>query len=194
MTAPAEAEVKTISRTTQIYKWDDEAGETVFDKDIVMHLAQPALIAEPGTVQGTPAEIARLVLKQVENHPATFYMGGWAVPKAEHEELMESANAAELIEDYLGKNFLPGVNLAEDNACGTTLCVAGYVQLFTKGEVDEDTVEEDAAAALGLDVHNAANLFYNNAETAVRTLQEIADGSFKPEPYTPDFWERVALI
>lgn len=143
---------------TRITKWHAE-------KPVRDHLPEPPLVAEAGTVTGSPQEVARVILKQLENHPKSFHMGSWV---ALWRFSSGGASSSYQLEDV----------------CGTTLCVAGYAQLFIKGHIDETTVERDAAAALGLNRYHAERLFYGGAEQAVQTLQAIADGSFKvTNPY-----------
>lgn len=54
--------------------------------------------------------------------------------------------------------------------CGTTRCVAGWVQHFETGSVDDD-VEEYAQEALGLTTFEAMTLFHSSAEVDDRTEQ-----------------------
>lgn len=130
---------------------------------------EPPLVIKPGTFTGTPQELAQAILRQVTEYPENFSMWTWidlagVWPKSEE--------AARAIEEQAKLEGTP---------CGTTMCIAGYAQLFTKGYVMDDTVTADAARALGianpdLPGDDDSFLFYVSDERALAGLEYLAQG------------------
>jgi hypothetical protein len=117
---------------------------------------EPPLVIKPGTFQGTPQELRALVLKQVENHPETFGMWTWIGGNC---EVREKSNG----------ELLAG--LQPTTTCGTTLCIAGYAQLFVDGKLT-DNVMERAEALLDLD-EGQSNLFFLSNQGALEKLRDL---------------------
>ena len=58
--------------------------------------------------------------------------------------------------------------------CGTTRCVAGWVQWFEQGEVTDDSTSEVARTALGLTWAEARALFWETADASAPHEQRVA--------------------
>lgn len=130
-----------------------------FDKcsDHSTYFPEPRLLINPGTFKGSMQELRELGLKQIEDYPESFDMDTWAKNSLGWEEI--STPTPEWAQKA-------GEGTA---SCGTTMCIAGYVQLFTDGKI-EDNVESRAKDALGLE---NTSLFYMSNENARRELERL---------------------
>lgn len=149
------------------------------DHSRVNFYAEPLLVIKPGTFQGTKEELAALISKQIENHPESFNMGGW----------IDSFHTGGAVYDtgaLRGSDFEEEAKIQleemDGTECGTTLCIAGYAQLFVDGEVTEK-VRDRAAALLGLPWNEENDywhdeLFYLHDDQAREQIAKIADGSY----------------
>lgn len=112
----------------------------------------------------TQRGMATAVLEKINQHPESFDMKYWA-------------------SDYVRAD-------GDASVCGTTLCVAGWVAhllgytilgvsgaAFRPGrESKRRYVDQIAQEALELTASQAATLFYASKDTALRILEELADG------------------
>jgi len=121
---------------------------------------EPRLLIKPGTFKGSTQELRELVLKQIEEYPESFHMDSWI-----HNEKGDESLFAEPSVSWLE-------NVGEGTShCGTTMCIAGYVQTFVEGKIDND-VEKVAKDALGLE---STALFYMSNEDARRELERLVN-------------------
>lgn len=125
---------------------------------------EPPMVIEPGTFQGTAQELAQLILKQVENYPENFNMGGWVDGYQVRRDLGESSQKA---------RFIKLKELDQSTACGTKMCIAGYAQMFVDGYVDTE-VSRRAAALLGME--DGTQLFFVSDDAAREILGKLAAG------------------
>jgi hypothetical protein len=126
-----------------------------------VYMPEPRLLIKPGTFKGSQQELRELVLKQIEDYPETFEMGSW-VENIEGHDLTEYD---QVTPEWLEK---AGEGTA---GCGTTMCIAGYVQLFVEGRIT-DQAEIVAKDALGLD---DTTLFYMDNYYARERLQDLVN-------------------
>lgn len=108
------------------------------------------MVCAPGTFTGTPQELAALVLQQVETFPQYHDQNSWV-------------GHYESTPDAVG-------------TCGTTLCVAGWTQLFTTGEVGMCDLIGKAGDLLGLDEDSADDLFHLSERQVKSALAILAAG------------------
>lgn len=134
---------------------------------------EPPLVMEPGTFEGTKEELAAVIAKQVENYPSSFHMTAWV------------RNTGAVIYGFNGgysphryqEHIKRVESLDGSEQCGTTMCIAGYAQLFVDGKITED-VQERAGELLGLD---SECLFFVSNEEGKRLLNALADGTYTEE-------------
>lgn len=127
--------------------------------------ATPQLVIEPGTFKGNERELAALIERQVETYPETFDMGGFI--DGGGDSVYSGHPYFEQEKAELEKK--------DPTACGTTLCIAGYAQLFVDGEITGSVVRR-GAELLGL--YDGTQLFYTNNDTGKRLLSHLVDGTY----------------
>lgn len=133
----------------------------------LIYFARPQLIMEPGTFEGTEQELAAVIQRQIETYPETFDMGSYI----DNDDL-GAVYGADKNEE------LKALREKSGPMCGTTLCIAGYAQLFVDGKITNQ-VNFRAAELLGLAFDT--QLFFTDDETAKKVLPALADGTFSEE-------------
>lgn len=120
-------------------------------------------------IPSTPAEVAAAVLDAIEAHPEALDMSAWFAPTEGREEVRP-----------------------DDDLCGTTMCIAGWVAHVTGWTLLVDTdegrayaeqdgvrlgVDEVGRLGLGLDYARADVLFssYHPADASLAVLRHIAN-------------------
>lgn len=104
---------------------------------------------------GINHELAATVLQKIKKYPQNFEMSYW----------FGSGDILRLDDADVMETF-------EEGKCGTTLCVAGWVDQLTTGKVRVRDIEERARVALGL---NSGDLFFTSNETAIAALSLMAE-------------------
>jgi hypothetical protein len=132
--------------------------------DGLSYLPEPRLIIKPGTFTGSVQELRELILEQVEEYPESFHMDSWI-----HNEKGVESLSSEPTSSWL-ENVGEGTS-----SCGTTMCIAGYAQMFVEGKID-DNVETVAKDALGLE---STALFYMSNQDARRELERLVNEGAK---------------
>lgn len=140
------------------------------NSDFQIVYAKPNLVIEPGTFQGTEQELAKLIARQVETYPETFDMdafidGYYLEDKVHSDEPDFEDRKAEL-------------EKKDPSICGTTLCIAGYAQLFADGEINEKVIRR-GAELLGL--HEGTQLFFTSTRVGKVLLDHLAEGTYEED-------------
>lgn len=132
------------------------------------YCAEPPLVIEPGSFKGDSQELARVIQKQVENYPESFDMQSWVSTTG---DVIYNRSASWRVNN----SRLEQLKAQDGTLCGTTMCIAGYAQLFVDGEIT-DEVHDRAAELLGLSPESM--LFYTGNQTARELLNELVNGTY----------------
>lgn len=135
-----------------------------------IHYVTPNLVIEPGTFKGTERELAKVIQRQVETYPETFDMGAFIDGYSGKDRVDSDHPAFEQLKAELEKK--------DPNVCGTTLCIAGYAQLFADGHIDH-TVTRRGAELLGL--QEGTQLFFTGDEVGKCLLDHLAEGTYNED-------------
>lgn len=135
-----------------------------------IYYATPNLVIEPGTFKGTEQELAEVIKRQVETYPETFHMGGFIDGYSGEDSVSSNHPKFEERKAELEKK--------DPNVCGTTLCIAGYAQLFADGEITKDVLRR-GEALLGL--NEGTQLFFTSNAAGKVLLDHLAKGTYEED-------------
>lgn len=133
---------------------------------------EPLLVVRPGSFKGTPQELATVIKQQIDTYPESFDMSSFVEEGTGHAAYSDSCNEEDLA----------NVQKLDKTACGTTLCIAGYAQLFVDGFIDTN-VNPRAQDLLGI---RSDWLFFAHNDTARRALDALATGTFDEDTFDED--------
>lgn len=135
-----------------------------------IHYVKPNLVIEPGTFRGTEQELAQAIQRQVETYPETFDMGAFIDGSSGEDNVWSDHPEFEERKAELEKK--------DPNVCGTTLCIAGYAQLFADGEITKDVLRR-GEALLGL--NEGTQLFFTSNAAGKVLLDHLAKGTYEED-------------